>query len=64
MMLILALALGSCGEGEVQRPTSNTDLGTKGDIYNYKHDGHDLIVWDGLRAGGMIHHPDCKKCRK
>ena len=58
LLAVLVLGIVGCGGGkpvEVDgKPVKEySKLKTK------SHDGHLVIVYDGYRGGGVMHHPDC-----
>jgi len=66
LLFVIALIIFSgCGgtNQNVQGVETHTDIGKYGDLYTVEHDGHDFVVYDGYKAGGFTHHPDCPKCK-
>ena len=58
---IIAMALVA-GCNEHQRyavPESDTEIAGGENLSTFSHDGHLWVVYDGYRAGGLSHHPDC-----
>lgn len=32
-------------------------------IYNIEYNGHEYLLFDGYESVGVVHNPDCKKCK-
>lgn len=73
-VIVLSLSVFGCGEWKkindkieaeaklqenAQQPINSMYLRT-GKIEKYKYEGHTYLVWDGFKAGSMIHDPNCE----
>lgn len=32
-------------------------------IHNIEYNGHEYLLFDGYESVGVVHNPDCKKCK-
>lgn len=66
--LVFVCCLCSCANTEKENKYLETNLETNnsfGNITEFSYNGHNYIKFvDGLYRCGVVHNPDCKKCKE